>query len=570
MKQVRSIFLTALAALAFAACNKDEITDTGNPGEVISGKETYVSFSFQVGSNQPQSRAGMVQEVNNEDLVTAGRILIFDKASGALLNNEKFTVTAGKTSSIKTTSGERRIYIIAGADGKTQMNGKLDGLKPTDKPTPTLKDFYALMTDGKYDGTSEADLTMGDGFGELITNASFVTSNVADKSAEYTLLPGIGKDQSATEGAGSGSSADATVNRFEFKVFRAVAKGSLVVQLGKQSALKTEDGIFTLKPEATYGVRNVNRGTLYVQQFLNDVLQADKHDHDSEGGLLPHAAFYNAFDGPVDLTALATYKPYYFGGYPLTGNDAQKTTMTFGTDKPTRGTPVYFSENSNNKQVRGNTTYYGIATTVASIEGDDIAATIVPTGTGRYQSTAAGVDYTPGDFWYARHIPTKTQALLEGKLRRVFTSQAIAFEAMYIIATTGDVIFGTEGFKPGDAYTADDLMQAYNDNGASVGKNNLSQADKDLIKYYVACYKNGVSYYRLNLYEETTQTKTQRHLVRRNHDYQATVTSFATIGDPEEGDLDKDPETPVDADITFVTAIISVQAWHPVGMSDDL
>lgn len=590
MKQVKSIFLTAVAAFAFAACNNDEITEPGNPGEVISGKETYVSFNFKVAGAQTNSRAAMeTDKGKDEDTPAAGRILIFDDASGALLNNEPLQ-TGGMT--IKTTSGVRRIYVIMGTGdtGKplpesiSQMNERLDKLKTSGNQISTLSDFYALMTDDKYTGTGEDDIDMGKGFKELMTTGQYVMSNVADISAVKTLHPGIGKDQSATGGSGGTGVEDETVNRFMFNVFRAVAKGHLQVWLKKEnSLLETADKVFQLKDNATYGVRNVNRSTYYVQRFLNDKVQADIHDHDSESGLLPFAAFHNVFDEstPNQLKDLDTYKPFYFKGYPISGNDAQQIAMTYGATKPDVKPAVYFSENSNSKQLRGNTTYYGIATQVNKILKDDIAGRINfdgPTMQVTSEMAAADYDNMGGEksFWYVRELPSNVDAMLKGKKRRVFTDQEVAFTAVSIILKyailTPAIALETEGFTD-KTYKPKDLMNSYNqavNPQTGTGVTPLIKKDVDLIDRFLGYYKNGMSYYRLNLYETTKDTKTERHLVRRNHNYVATVTSFATIGDPTEGDLDKDPEKPVDADVTNVTAIINVAKWHDITMEDDL
>lgn len=576
MRQAKSIFLTALAALAFAACNKEEAVGTGSPGEVPAGEETYVSFNFKVEGNKTNTRAGMITEKTDQEekAVAKGRILIFDDVSGALLNNEVFDVTGGRT--IKTTSGSRRIYIITGTDNtggdKAQIDARLATLKTT-APASTLADFYALMTDGKYEGTAEADIDMGDGFQELPIASKFVMSNVADINAVKTLQPGISKEESDGQGA---TGQDPTVNRFEFNVLRAVAKANLKVEMNKGTGLQTADEVFNLKADATYGLRNLNRSTLYVQQFINDRQTVNVNDHSSETGLQPHAAFFNVFDGSVDLTDLATYQPYYFRGYPIKGDGSVSITMkASGQGAATAGDAIYISENSNQRPVRGNTTYFGITTQVASIDKDNIAKSIQFNGSvTQIQSTPSEVDYdnTGGDqsFWYIREIPAELDKLLATPVRRVFTDASVAFEAVAIILKYTPIALTTTGFTTGD-YTTVALMNAYDEavNPQGGGTTPLNAHDVAVIDKYLGYYKNGYSYYRLNLYETTTE-QNRRHLVRRNHFYNANVTSFATIGAPTEEDLDKDPDTPVDADVTNVTAIIKVADWHNIAMEDDL
>ena len=583
MKQVKSIFMTALAALAFAACNNDEVVEKGSPGDVPTGEETYVSFSFKVAGSTTNTRAADTpiqgKTEAEEKAVTDGRILIFDEVSGTLLNNHEFKVAEGATSTIKTTSGSRRIYIITGTDNtgsdKAQINGKLAALQTT-APASTLAQFYDLMTDGKYTGTAADDPGMGAGFKELPIASKFVMSNVADITAIKTLHAGISKEESQSSGS---TTADPNVNRFVFKVQRAVAKANLKVEMNKGTGLQTADGIFTLKENATYGLRNLNRSTLYVQQYINDRQTVNDGDHSSETGLQPHAAFFNVFDETTDadMKKLDTYLPYYYRGYPINGTNSIGIVMKAnGGGAATPGNSVYISENSNKRPVRGNTTYFGITTQVASIPKEQIAASIkYDMDLSKITSTPAGADFDNTDgkqsFWYVREIPANVAGMLAAPVRKVFTAQSVAFEAVTIIFKNAPVALTMDGFTDG-TYTATDLMASYNqavNPQESSSVTPLKKEDVVAVDKYIGFYKNGLSYYRLNLYE-TTNEATRRHLVRRNHFYNATVTSFSTIGGPTEEDLDKDPETPVDADVTNVTAIIEVAPWHNVTMEDDL
>ena len=581
MKQVKSIFMTALAALAFAACNNDEVVEKGSPGDVPTGEETYVSFSFKVEGSTANTRAADTpiegKTDAEEEAVTDGRILIFDEASGALLNNHEFKVAEGATSTIKTTSGSRRIYIITGTTGrdKTQINARLAALQTT-APASTLAQFYALMTDGKYTGTTADDSGMGTGFKELPVASKFVMSNVADITAIKTLHAGISKEESQSSGS---TTADPNVNRFVFKVQRAVAKANLKVEMNKGTDLQTADGIFTLKENATYGLRNLNRGTLYVQQFINDRQTVNDGDHSAANGLQPHAAFFNVFDetSDPDMKKPETYLPYYYRGYPIKDANSIGITMKAnGGGVATPGKSVYISENSNKRQVRGNTTYFGITTQVQKVDKNEIAASIkYDDGLMKLKSEPASADFdnTTGDksFWYVREIPANVASLLAEPVRKVFVAQSVAFDAVTIIFKNAPIALTTEEFTDG-SYTATQLMASYNKTVNSQGDASVTSLNKEdvaLVDKYIGYYKNGLSYYRLNLYE-TTNDDTRRHLVRRNHFYNATVTGFSKIGEPTEEDLDKDPEKPVDADVTYVTAIIEVAPWHNVKMEDDL
>lgn len=574
MKQVKNLFLTALAVFAFSSCsNDDNLSGTDTPDTVPTGKDTYATFSFKVEGNGGKSRAvgtaGMVDDTGLDDTsISNGRLLIFDNVTGTLLNNE---VVGTGNLTVKTTSGVRRIYIVMGTEGVDKDDLiALSGLVPN---SSTLADFYSKMAGEEYTGTADDDTDMNDAFKQMIINKKFLMSNVADKNAVKTLLPSISMDASQTTGAITEE--DESVNRFKFNVYRAVSKGRLKVQL-KGNALATADGIFELSPNVTYGVRNVNRATLYVQQFSTDMVEMHPSDHESESGLRPHAAFYNAFNASSDeqMKNPDTFRPYYFGGYAITGANAITTTMTYGSNVPTPGKTVYFSENSNNRQVNGNSTYYGITNQVSKIDKEKIAASVsFDMDLWEIHTTAATEDFdnTDGDqsFWYAREIPASIVKII-GENRRVFVNENIAFQAMAtIVKAANEVELTTPGFVD-HAFSYIMLKDAYNNaiTNNPIGTK-LNATDVATVKRYLGYYKDGKSYYRLDLYEEPTSGD-KRHFVRRNHIYDAKVTSFASIGAPEEGDLDKDPEKPVDADVTYVTAVISVQAWHTINMSDDL
>lgn len=575
--KVKNFLAMAFAAATLVACNDhDEINNAGGV-DTPGGELTYATFSFNV-EGATGTRANMATENADETTVDNIRLLIFDAeaADGELLAQR--SVDHGtRSATIATTSGAKRIFVFAnsGAD-KTELTAKLNGLtEKTDAVAGTkLSTFYGLISDEEYTGTAAADTDMGDEFYELLKTGSMLMSNVADASSRKVLLPNITQAQTEAPGA------DATANHYTFKVKRAVAKGSLRI-IEDAATIDTKDNIFTLKNAAgdiTFGVRNVNRSTKLVQQFDNDQITSnDEEDAHAANGARPRAAFYNVFDGKAeaDMQTLDTYKPYYFGGYaikndvPVLGN----TAISVGHGA-TRSTNVYFSENSNNRQVRGNTTYFGIATQVQSIPADDIVKTFTFNGlVGTLQTTAADAAYdnTAGNqnFWFIRSIPAEATITFATPAddRRVFVDEDLAFQALYTILLRAKMIrtdAGETGTAPVYA-DANELKAKYNAWYNGAGGDIPVEGIHDIF----GKYENGRSYYRLNIYE-TIDATTKRHLVRRNHSYNAAVNSFATIGEPTEEDLDKNPDKPVDAEITHVSATIEVQPWHTVDMEDDL
>jgi hypothetical protein len=84
------------------------------------------------------------------------------------------------------------------------------------------------------------------------------------------------------------------------------------------------------------------------------------------------------------------------------------------------------------------------------------------------------------------------------------------------------------------------------------------------IKLYAREYKEGITYYRLNIYEGTDY-KANNYVARNNH-YKARITGFSDLGASEIDDLDTKPggtnEQP-----TYVTATITVLPWVDVPTS---
>ena len=84
----------------------------------------------------------------------------------------------------------------------------------------------------------------------------------------------------------------------------------------------------------------------------------------------------------------------------------------------------------------------------------------------------------------------------------------------------------------------------------------------------------GYCYYRLNLRDKSFSKETQmkeRYAVLRNVEYRVNIQNITGIGeeDPEEL-IPVNPETPLEKDEAFVTAIIDILAWTVVDMPEDL
>ena len=537
-KNFKTILMSmlAFASLSLGSCSKEDVaisTDPSNP-PVVEGINTYATFNFKVEGN-PVGRAAsdLVEEGVKSDKISQLRLLIFSDAGDAVarLLESNILVAEEKSSiSASVTSGAKRIFVVAN-EGAT-LAGKLNALTATS----TIEEFYGLMTNAHVDANPVEGL--GAEFTELITEDHMFFSSGASGLSKKTLHPGISLD------ASSGIGADATLNNFDFNLKRSIAKGAVAV--GKAALvgdLTTNDDLFTFdNATMTYGVGNVNRSVHYTQLFANDT------DNDSDSGLgldkttKPQAPYHN-----LDM-AVVDYNQYFYNEFNL------NKVLPVGATA-VHGNSVYFTENSSKLATTGNATFFAIKAPIKAISAgimtSSYAITYNAVGALITATLDAGDDaYTAGGSFYVIKstgaIPI-IDAAGGNNNRTVFVDKEKALTAIHLVLTELDLlevaVVDLAAFKT--AFDTDPNMLLVG--GATLGR-------------YFAEYK-GACYYRLNIFEKDAAGN-KFHIIRRNHDYEANITGFKKLGEATEGDLNKDPETPLDKVSTSVTADIIIQDWH--------
>ncbi|MEG0033354.1 MAG: Mfa1 family fimbria major subunit, partial [Mucinivorans sp.] len=327
MKQIK-FFAMAFAALAMFSCAKDKMGDGENP-PVVEGVETYATFNFQVDGNAPKSRAASETDAgkttDKDDVVKDIRIAVFKVGTPSLLEataTVKVTAPGLTNTAIKLTSGQKRIFVFANSENTV-------GFPTLTIGTTTLETCYASLID--LDPT-KASFSMAD----ITSDAKgFFMSNARTAGSLKNLLPNIT--------AAASQAGDETANHFTFTVQRAISKVNAKLTAGVAAGVAggTLSDLF-------YTVRNINKQFRPVQTFL------DVNITDAEAAgktILPIAAFYNKFDGVSDADM---EKPVTFTDYDRMANIDQPLTET----KPT--TAVFVTENTNARQVLGNTSYLAV------------------------------------------------------------------------------------------------------------------------------------------------------------------------------------------------------------------
>ena len=561
-KNFKTILMSmlALATLSLGSCSKEDVTvpiDPSNP-PVVEGISTYATFSMKIEGASASSRAGMVTAPETDNAVTSIRILVFDDADGIpvrkLVANMEADAEAlaAKKISFSTTSGKKRFFVIANNPATSTPGdafSKIRDLKVGD-PIETL---YAIYTNP----TDDAPVTTTTEFDALVTTGALFMSSGASGLSKFTLAPGITPEQS-TNGV------DATTNSITIKIKRSVAKGSiaLVAKDGTDitAGIPINGGVYSLdKEEIKFGVRNINRSVNLIQQFENDITNDADENEPPVKNIRPYAPYYNTFNG-IDSPA---YENYYYGGYPIAGVDAKAVNAVAFAGTPTR-TSVYFTENSNNKATRGNVTYFGISAKVKSIVATSFSDGIAFNQVKNLflsEKPAVDVAYAGEDFYVIRTLHPDIK-LMEAdgtteSSRYVFMDKVKAAAAAY------EIFSRIENFLPA-AITKELFAAAFAVDGAGYDDPIFADNNFDIKKHF-GIYTGGMNYFRLNITEIADNVnKDVFNMVRRNHNYVATITGFSKLGEPTEEDLDRDPDKPVDQQSTSVTATIVVQGWHDV------
>jgi len=610
---MKKIVLSLLAvATMFASCSKDD-PNSGNLTNppVKEGIPTYATFELKTDVSA-KTRTGNLPEAGDEAAeknINTVTILIFDELGDQKLVTMQLLASSSSTSgtfkgTLATTSGSKRLFALINANGP-EIGGLLSKLSVG---SSTLTHFYNQMSDA-----SGALTEMGAEFKEISTSGALYMSNGACEQSKVTLKEGISSTESE-----HGNSED--VNVFKIIVKRGVAKARL--NSLSEEDVSTTDGHYMITiggdQGLKYGIGNVNRSIFPVQQLQggDDVKDSDLDatDHDTPPSII--SPYYYKFD-PIDGSAAEAKTNTNFDQYYIDTELFAKAGV--GTASSSYH---YLTENSSSVQYVGNSSYYSIEATIASIPGNYIVDsysltsgkenilrergyTVTPATTDfTYTSGATGTENT---FYLMRVSPS---GITVNGNQKVFTDADVAATGLYYALealgaigtannndprindavwnwkTGGDTSTELDGiesqFKPNNGGTGGELYFAKDTDfsGAFVellegtnGKLDLLNArltsllKKELIDVFCV-YTDAKCYYRLNITESVNGGTI--NVVRRNHSYSAKITAFKTIGEPIQGELDKDENLPIDKKKTHVSADIIIQDWHNIEIEGEV
>jgi hypothetical protein len=539
MKKYSKFFaIAAVVAAGLIGCSKEAPDNGGQGSQVTEGSPTYATFTFEPESG-PGTRAGLSNDngtLQDVASLTSVRILVYahNASNTGVCEVDTIITTSGsstKSATVKTTSGQKRILIIAnthtGAVGSTPV-----------ERVPTFgyqvgSTLNSLVTTLATNGTTSSDLVLGSP-GLPITAAptstkltdlslskvvpggteNFIFSNsMADSSSVKTLVGDIGKgdSESATPEKTTPTQTQPK-NAFTIFVKRTVAKVNMKYD---GSSWDTADGKGTLAT-AKWGVRNQNRATAIFQGTLL-------------GEKPQQASFYDLVGTVLTGTALNdtnSFKPYWYssGGTPEINIDLNNTDNK----------SYYIPENVVKNAVTGNVTYIAFSaqykpkagTAIATIQNDDSKFGISAT-------TPNATDYS-GTF-YKLSVVSPTGAAYLNQFGRGYLQDAQLYT---------------------DLETVHKVAYLLNNGGLIGSWTSSYRLPANDPNFRIETFAGGLCYYRFNL----TTNSTTAYYVNRNYAYAGRVQGFAGLGKSALDSLDLNPGTPLAVE-THVTATIQVIPW---------
>lgn len=561
MKKLFNFLLaTAFMAVGFMGCSEETPVPTPDPGpDQVAAEEvpTYATFTFKL--NDATTKAMQNDEFEPAAPINAFksiRLLVFqDGANGICIADSIITtgsVGTGQSATVLVTSGYKKILVIANTGSKS-IDSKLEKTQLLNKTYQEFLDINNRIDIGT--GTLPAPVT-GINFGELVqtataetaTNAMVYSNNLVE--CVKLLQPDIDEATSAS----GGSTEDILKNHFVITVERTVAKG-IAFYAGKGTPTSPafvtgggKDSIPTVDNKGrlidfSYNFRNLNRMVNLFQDQIAGVPKPPIYYQFGPGGTPPD-----------DENDLSVFLPYYYKDDNIATPLGLSTTPNNNpAGLPTGARNLYIPENNTDPLKYGAITYAGIKATY--IPKTRIVSTVADfnTSLGAFTGVTLGNINVPTTFYYLRQgYGTATELTLSGAgsdqavsipEETIFTDEAAVKKVVYVI-----IKGNLTGF-------ADSVADAGN-----------RFSDITRLKEYVLKYTNGLTYYRLNIHENVSTNDT-KFFIRRNHWYQAAITSFLKIGASEIGDLDDGPGGGPDRP-TYVTAVITVKPWTVIYRED--
>jgi hypothetical protein len=501
----------AVLMAGVAGCSREVVIDGDRPGtSVKEGLPTYATFNFVVsGGSNTKAQTDMSDDQNENNTVMDIRLIIFKTGASSVCEVNDVYDNTSKT-------GQN-----AWDDHKSKTVQLTSGQKRIFVITNTEKkaEIKKLLTDVQVGSTTLSQfydiiyqlgkynlngLSDIDGLKGLINGTDgYVMSNSMGSNATFNLQGGIGLDESRN--------GDAQKNNFTIEIQRAIGKVS--VYYDNADVLKTLDKVGVLT-NPQYAIRNVNSAVYLFQKFASDAVDASVKSN------IPRSPFYS-------LLAGSPYDSIYYKDFNF---------RKVGTDNKTP--KVYVTENTSENPRNATVTYAAIK------------AEFLP-----FKNTIID-DYKYNELTNAFHsVKTLSTDL----------TKATTLYRLVNIGTSTGLTSNVYFIDKEKAYIAAYLIENKSDKGFD--KNNVSDLNWDGTKGYIIEYVNGLSYYRLDIGQDSNGTILSG--IRRNYAYAARITSFAGIGMPKLEDLDKDPEKPI-GQKTHVTATIKITDWTDVSTDHHL
>ncbi|MDR2775811.1 MAG: Mfa1 family fimbria major subunit [Tannerella sp.] len=600
MKRMFKFFVyAAFLAVGITGCVSDGEGPAPNPGgevdptKVVEGIPTYATFSFTVSEGDNSGTRALTADGGENANLTEIRLIIF-KGTGVNDTCEvnqsvdlTYTGTTGtpnvniaKSKTVKVTSGQKRILVIANAKLNTTLSAAVDEATGIIPRTTTFAQFATKIYD--LEGTNGSMLSALptaapaniNALTTLVSSGGYIMSNAIDGYSIKTLYANVDSTTSNTGTPSALTDPNSTSNTLQIAIQRAVAKARIMYNATAAatpvalSSPKTADSTgFIDANTLKYTLLAVNRSLYLFQRFVSDNVLTTPGA--STGLPLSNYPVSPYYDKLSTSSAQTEFDKYFYNFSPI----ADWVTLSANA---TGVVSHYLTENTHDVHMKGNASDFAIQgefrvdTGYILINGAFAQPAGTPTDSIRF-SPLTRTFTVPDAFWYRGAsapyvVPAGTAAPHYGKLyqlrgvaganglsdRIFFTDRLTAYKVAYILnnGQGGAAGFDEANYKRFPGIPADSL------------KYDL-QKNSDPSRALIAEYDHGTCYYAVRL-EDPTAAAPNKTGVKRNHAYTANITQFKGIGAPDLDDLNFPPTDITEAGETYITASITIDPWRVV------
>ena len=541
MKLFSKISMMALAALAFAACSQEDFTNDVNPTPE-QGEKTWAYFSFSFKESMTRAGAGGENAATDgEAAVNTASVYIFN-ANGDL--EEKATIDA-----------------YAG-----HVDGTYDAHAVAIEVISGPKTIVAILNDNKSHSTD--DLASFLKLTEDADGNPTTLYSVEGKAIKDMLMTGKTTATLAANVEEADAKKPGNPSHIAVSVDRAAAKLDVVSSAtdGKLEVVATSP-IGELKG-STYDVLNLHaKPYTMLQSAVNGVIETPDYD----------------------LTTYSSYASKYYNA----SAEGVTPTLTFDSSSAYGSDVAYLPENTNIAPQVGNSSYVFIKSTFVPKDDKFVTGTTASSNA----ATIATLSSTPAtgyamfsyDYNYA-FAPVATNALDDDQIETLIrhhlatnisgtsTDIKIAEKPIVIPATiTKETYYYTKTEKTaevaGKTCTVISLEKYVQGSAnASVKDPSFTIADLTVGMYAWDNTNKGLTcYYRINIFDASyPKTEAMHFSVIRNNSYHVKISKVNSIGYPEAGDVEVNPETPLVDFPTYMQVEITINQWTSKDMDTEI